>query len=165
METSREILTTIVTLARLIRVEADKRARAHGMTRAQWVILLNVHRRPGMLQKELAEVLEVEPISVARLVDRLEARGMVERRGDPMDRRCWRLHLTESARPLLGEINTQLDGLAMTLCGGIDPDIRNTMAVSLEHMRESIAAEMRNQPAAASACDSENSDLGGGVAA
>ena len=146
MKISRDILSTVVTLARLIRVEADKRARAHGMTRAQWVILLNVDRRPGMLQKELAEVLEVEPISVARLVDRLEARGMIERRGDPMDRRCWRLHLMEAARPLLGEINTQLDDLAQTLCGGIDPETRKVVADSLEQMRESVAQELRNAP-------------------
>ena len=146
MKTSREILSTVVTLARLIRVEADKRARAHGMTRAQWIILLNVDRVPGMLQKELAEVLEVEPISVARLVDRLEARGMVERRGDPMDRRCWRLHLTDAARPLLGEIDAQLDGLAQTLCAGIDPETNKTVAAALEHMRESVAQELRNAP-------------------
>src|SRR6201989_853323 len=79
-------------VARLLRVDADKRARAHGMTRAQWGILIWLERQPGLSQKELAEFLEVEPITVARLVDRLEARGMVERRPDPRDRRIWRLH-------------------------------------------------------------------------
>jgi DNA-binding MarR family transcriptional regulator len=146
METSRDILATVVTLARLIRVEADKRARAHGMTRAQWQILLHVDRQPGLLQKELAEVLEVEPISVARLVDRLEARGMVERRGDPMDRRCWRLHLTDAARPLLSEINIQLDGLAGILCADIDHETASLMARALDRMREAIAQELRNAP-------------------
>ena len=146
MKINRDILSTVVTLARLIRVEADKRARAHGMTRAQWVILLNVDSRPGMLQKELAEVLEVEPISVARLVDRLEARGMVERRGDPMDRRCWRLHLRDAARPLLGEINAQLDDLAQTICGGVDPETKKIIDGTLEQMREAVALELRNAP-------------------
>ena len=146
MKINRDILSTVVTLARLIRVEADKRARAHGMTRAQWVILLNVDSRPGMLQKELAEVLEVEPISVARLVDRLEARGMIERRGDPMDRRCWRLHLMEAARPLLGEVNAQLDDLAQTICGGVEPETKKIIAGTLEQMREAVALELRNAP-------------------
>ena len=63
------------------------------MTRAQWGILIWLERQPGISQKELAELLEVEPITVARLIDRLEARGMVERRPDPRDRRIWRLHL------------------------------------------------------------------------
>lgn len=147
MDTRRNILGTVVTLARLIRVEADKRARAHGMTRAQWVILLNVEKQPGLLQKELAELLEVEPISVARLVDRLEARGMVERRSDPMDRRCWRLHITEAARPLLSEINAQLDDLAQTLCSGLEDGVLDTIEPALTRMRETITQELRNAPA------------------
>jgi MarR family transcriptional regulator for hemolysin len=146
METGRHILSTVVTLARLIRVEADKRARAHGMTRAQWVILLNVSSKPGLLQKELAEILEVEPISVARLVDRLEARGMVERRGDPSDRRCWRLHLGSAAQPLMGEIEAQLDGLAAILCAGTDAATQSQIAGVLDHMRDQIAQELRNVP-------------------
>ena len=78
-----DLLFLIHDVARLVRQEADRRARAHGMTRAQWVILIWLERQPGLSQKELAEILEVEPITVARLIDRLEARGMVERRADP----------------------------------------------------------------------------------
>ena len=88
----RDLLFLLHDVARLLRVDADKRARAHGMTRAQWGILIWLERQPGLSQKELAEILEVEPITVARLIDRLEARGMVERRPDPRDRRIWRLH-------------------------------------------------------------------------
>jgi DNA-binding MarR family transcriptional regulator len=146
METSRDIVATVVTLARLIRTEADKRARAHGMTRAQWQILVHLDRQPGMLQKELAEILEVEPITVARLVDRLEARHMVERRGDPTDRRCWRLHLTSESRPLLSEINAQLDDLAGSLCRDIDAPLREAIAASLHQMRDIVAGELRNLP-------------------
>ena len=89
----RDLMFLLHDVARLLRVDADKRARAHGMTRAQWGILIWLERQPGLSQKELAEILEVEPITVARLIDRLEARGMVERRPDPKDRRIWRLHL------------------------------------------------------------------------
>ncbi len=78
-----DLLFLLHDVARLLRVDADKRARCHGMTRAQWAILIRLERQPGISQKELAELLEVEPITVARLIDRLEARGMVERRPDP----------------------------------------------------------------------------------
>lgn len=148
MDTRRAIQGTIITLARLIRVEADKRARGHGMTRAQWGILIAVEKQPGLLQKELAEILEVEPISVARLVDRLEARGMVERRADPMDRRCWRLHVTEAARPLMADIDRQLNDLAAILCSGVPHETLAAMAPALEQMRDTITQALRNAPAA-----------------
>ena len=92
------------------------------MTRAQWGILANLERHPGLLQKELAEILEVEPITVARLIDRLEARGMVERRADPSDRRCWRLHLTDASRPLMSEIDHQMTDLASICLVNLDSD-------------------------------------------
>ena len=146
MATSRDIVSTVITLARLIRTEADKRARAHGMTRAQWQILLQLDRQPGMLQKELAEILEVEPITVARLVDRLEARGMVERRGDPLDRRCWRLHLTDESRPLMSEIDTQMTDLASICLAGLDADRMVGLQQALASMRDSMAVEMKRSP-------------------
>ena len=99
-----DLLILLHDVARLVRTLVDRRARAHGMTRAQWMILFRLHRRDGLTQRELAEILEVEPITVGRLVDRLEARGLIERRADPADRRCWRLHLTPAADPVLAEI-------------------------------------------------------------
>jgi DNA-binding MarR family transcriptional regulator len=152
MQRKRELLTAIVNLARLIRTEADKRARAHGMTRAQWSILLRLQEQPGLLQKELAELLEVEPITVARLIDRLESRAMVERRPDPLDRRCWRLHLTDASRPLLGEINEQLDDLTGILCEGLSAQAVEGVFAGLEHMRDraqghrSCAVEIAPEP-------------------
>jgi DNA-binding MarR family transcriptional regulator len=136
MTRKRDVLTHIVILARLIRTEADRRARAHGMTRAQWTLMIRLEENPGLLQKELAEILEVEPITVARLVDRLEARGMVERRADPGDRRCWRLHLTDAARPLLSEIDVQLSDMANTICADLGPEGLEATAKSLADMRE-----------------------------
>jgi MarR family transcriptional regulator, transcriptional regulator for hemolysin len=85
-EFHRDLLFLLHDVARLLRVDADKRARLHGMTRAQWAILIWLERQPGISQKELSEILEVEPITVARLIDRLQTRGMVERRPDPRDR-------------------------------------------------------------------------------
>ena len=100
----RDPIVLVSDVARLIRTLADARARVHGMTRAQWMILVRLERQPGMSQNELAALIEVEPITVGRLIDRLEARGMVERRPDPADRRIWRLHVTAAAQPMLKEI-------------------------------------------------------------
>ena len=97
----RDPLVVLSDVARQMRTLADARAREHGMTRAQWMILVRLERQPGMSQNELATLVEVEPITVGRLVDRLETRGMVERRPDPGDRRIWRLHLTPNAEPML----------------------------------------------------------------
>jgi DNA-binding MarR family transcriptional regulator len=146
MTRTRDLLTDIVTLARLIRTEADRRARAHGMTRAQWTILIHLERQPGLLQKELAEILEVEPITVARLIDRLEARAMVERRPDPMDRRCWRLHLAPSARPLLGEVDEQLTDMADILCQDLTDATLTTAATALARMRDRAQAQRAASP-------------------
>lgn len=101
-----DLIVQLMDAARLVRTLADRKAREHGMTRAQWMILFRLRRLPGATQRELAELLEVEPITVGRLVDRLEARGLVERRADPADRRVWRLHLTAAADPVLAEIDT-----------------------------------------------------------
>jgi DNA-binding MarR family transcriptional regulator len=145
MDRKRDLLSNVINLARLIRTEVDKRARAHGMTRAQWGILIRLEMQPGLLQKELAEQLEVEPITVARLIDRLESRGMVERRPDPTDRRCWRLHLTDASRPLLGEIGVQLDDVARILCIDLRSDTLDTVSAAILQMRDR-AQEQRNAP-------------------
>ena len=139
-----DLLFLLHDLGRLLRVDADKRARAEGMTRAQWGILLWLERQPGMSQKELSELLEVEPISVARLVDRLEARAMVERRPDPKDRRIWRLHLCPAAHPALHEIHRHRAAMARRLTAGIDPTTLETMADVLVQMKGALAHEPRS---------------------
>ena len=114
-----ELFVLLNDLARLIRTEADKRARLHGMTRAQWVILGRVERAPGMSQRELAEILEVEPITVGRLVDRLETRGLIERRFDPEDRRIRRLHLLPEAAPVLAALDLQREDIGELVGAGV----------------------------------------------
>src|SRR6478736_7094187 len=97
----RDPVVLLYDVARIMRTKFDQRARARGMTRAQWHILARVERQPGLSQSELAAICEVEPITVARLVDRLEKRGLLERRADPSDRRIKRLHLQPAATPFL----------------------------------------------------------------
>ena len=137
----RDLMFLLHDVARLIRVDADKRARAHGMTRAQWGILIWLERQPGLSQKELAEILEVEPITVARLIDRLEARGMVERRPDPRDRRIWRLHLCPPAHPVLGEIDRQRAQMRALVTDGLDEATLETMTEALLTMKATLTHE------------------------
>lgn len=139
----RDLLFLLHDLGRLLRVDADKRARGQGMTRAQWGILLWLERQPGLSQKELSELLEVEPISVARLVDRLEARRMVERRPDPKDRRIWRLHLCPPAVPELREIHRQRAAMAHRLTDGIDAETLDTLTEVLITMKTALTHEPR----------------------
>ncbi|MDR3448242.1 MAG: MarR family transcriptional regulator, partial [Alphaproteobacteria bacterium] len=91
-------------VARMQRTRFDQWARNYGMTRAQGIILTRLERQPGLSQNEMAALCEVEPITVGRLVDRLEARGFLERRPDPSDRRIRRLHLLPAAAPILAAI-------------------------------------------------------------
>jgi DNA-binding MarR family transcriptional regulator len=103
-----------------MRKRFDKRAHSVGLTRAQWSVIAHLHRNEGVNQSALAELMDVQKITLARLVDRLEQAGWVERRPDPQDRRANRLFLTDKVAPmwermrkLAGEVFTEaLDGLA-----------------------------------------------------
>src|SRR5215207_10606853 len=96
--TDEHIGVMISDTARLLRTVFDRRVRRLGLTRAQWLVLTRLYRRPGTSQTELAEMLEVDRASAGRMIDRMEKGGWVERRADPVDRRVKRLHLTPEAR-------------------------------------------------------------------
>src|ERR1700678_4328747 len=115
-----EMLVELYDVARLMRTRFDRWARTYGMTRAQGVILARLARQPGMTQNEMAGLCEVEPITVGRLVDRLETRGLLERRLDPSDRRIRRLHLLPAAEPILAEIQDYKRVLHDYLIEGLD---------------------------------------------
>ena len=105
-------------LARLIRKRSDEESRDLGVTNSQWRVLVNVFRQPGINQGTLAELMEVEPITTCRMVDRLEMAGLVERRRDPNDRRAWQIHLTDAAMPLIDKLKERAAGLnAVALAG------------------------------------------------
>jgi len=134
-------------LARQMRLLADRRAGLHGMTRAQWIMLIWLERQPGLSQKELAELIEVEPITVARIVDRLEARGMVERRADPADRRIWRLHLCPPSRPILNEMCRERADIYGLATAGLDKDEVQAVTDALCRIKLNVVAELRAKPA------------------
>src|SRR5947199_9935143 len=91
-------LFTLGELARLVRAYADKEAARFGITRAQWAVLAKVERNEGMKQSELAEQMEMQPITLTRLIDKLCDSRWIERRGDEPDRRVNRLYVPKDVR-------------------------------------------------------------------
>lgn len=147
----RDLLIVLNDVARLIRTRFDQRARAYGMTRAQWIILARLDRQPGMSQNELATICEVEPITVGRLIDRLEARGMVERRADPNDRRIRRLHLLPAAKPILAKIAHYREALEGEISDGLNQSARDALVDALLHIKTKLTAEPATTAAVAAA--------------
>ena len=137
----RDILILLNDVARIMRTRFDQWARNYGLTRAQGIILARLNRQPGLSQNELATICEVEPITVGRLVDRLEARGFLERRADPADRRIRRLHLLPASAPILANIHDYREALEDYLTEGLDPEVQKAMEEALLHMKFKLAAE------------------------
>jgi MarR family transcriptional regulator for hemolysin len=138
----RDLLILVYDVGRTLRTRFDQKARAsHSMTRAQWIILSRLERQPGMSQNELAAICEVEPITVARLIDRLEARGLVERRNDPADRRIRRLHLLPAAKPILETIHRAREIMSARIVAGLDEKTRETLIDGLLVIKENLANE------------------------
>jgi MarR family transcriptional regulator, transcriptional regulator for hemolysin len=136
-------------VARLMRVRFDHDARGWGMTRAQCVILIKLRCYPGMSQAELAALMEVEPITVGRLIDRLEAAGMVKRCPDPGDRRMHRLRLLPAAEPILAKIDVYRSaGITKFREGIADADWETALRVLLQ-VKEKLLEEPVDAPATA----------------
>jgi len=143
-----EMLVELYDVARLMRTRFDRWARTYGMTRAQGVILARLARQPGMTQNEMAGLCEVEPITVGRLVDRLEARGLLERRHDPADRRIRRLHLLPAAEPILQEIQRYKSELLREITEDLDQETMEIVTEALLKMKSRLTQEpMAHGPA------------------
>jgi MarR family transcriptional regulator, transcriptional regulator for hemolysin len=144
-----EMLVELYDVARLMRTRFDRWARTYGMTRAQGVILARLARQPGMTQNEMAGLCEVEPITVGRLVDRLEARGLLERRLDPSDRRIRRLHLLPASEPILREIQRYKQELFREVTEGLDEATVELVTSALLKMKSQLTMEPAAKIAAA----------------
>jgi DNA-binding MarR family transcriptional regulator len=126
--------------AHALRKAFDRHACGFGVTRAQWKVLFKLSRRPGLRQNEIADLLEVEPITLSRIVDRLQESGLVERQADPTDRRAWLLHVTAKAEPLVAKLKRVADQMTAEAFAGIDPsDIEITRRV-LAQARENAGS-------------------------
>ena len=128
-------------VARMQRTRFDQWARTYGMTRAQMIILTRLERQPGLSQNEMAALCEVEPITIGRLVDRLEARGLIERRADPSDRRIRRLHLLPAAAPVLAAVQGYKTALEDYLTEGLDQEVQEALVDALLHMKTQLTME------------------------
>lgn len=137
----RDMLILLHDVARMQRTRFDQWARTYGMTRAQGIILYRLDRQPGLSQNEMAALCEVEPITVGRLVDRLEARGVLERRADPSDRRIRRLHLLPAAAPIIAAIQDYKVALEEYMTAGLDQSVQDGLIDALVHMKTKLVME------------------------
>ena len=126
-------------IARLMRKRYEQRARPLGLTRAQWQVLAHLQRHEGINQSGLAELLELEPITVGRLIDRMQEAGLVERRADPADRRAPRLFRTERARPLVDRCRTLADTVYDEAFAGIAGGAREHIIDVLVRVRGNLS--------------------------
>lgn len=125
-------------VSRLMRRNFDQRARSIGVTRNQWRVLTLLVRHEGSNQGNLADLLEVEPITLCRMVDRLQESGLVERRPDPQDRRAWRLFLTPTSRPLLDELRGHAAALFCDATTGLSETQQSELHAALDTIRANL---------------------------
>src|SRR3984957_13906618 len=146
---NREFGFTLSDVARMLRTYADHKASQFGITRAQWVVLVRLDRFEGLKQAELAEMLDLQPITLTRLLDRLAECGLIERRPDPNDRRAKLLYLTPKAKPLLGQLGDLGDELMATALAGVDREQVEMMVTKLAIVKENLRHAIQQKNAAA----------------
>ena len=142
---NRQIAFLIKDVGRLIGTYADQEVRRFGMTRAQWAVLSRVERSEGLKQTELAEMLDLQPITLTRLIDRLCDSGMIERRADPIDRRAKRLFLTPADKPLMVRLDVLGEELMATVLEGIAPSETEQMLRHLGGVKENLKRALSNR--------------------
>ncbi len=134
----RDFAFILSDVARMLRTLFDQEARKFGMTRAQWGVLFRLERSEGLKQSELAEILDIQPITVTRLIDRLCENGLIERRSDPHDRRAKRLFLTPAARPLLTQLNALSTEMLARVLSGLERSTVEGMTGHLSAIKENV---------------------------
>ena len=127
-------------VARFLRKRFEQRARCLGLTRSQWQVLAFLAPNEGIHQGGLAELLEVEPITLARIIDRLQEHGLVERRQHPGDRRAWLLYLTERAHPMLERIQRMAERTRAEALEGIPDREQAELMRLLLRMKKNLTA-------------------------
>src|SRR3954452_5974891 len=132
------LLFSLGELSRLVRAYADKQAARYGITRAQWAVLAKVERAEGLKQSELAELMEMQPITLTRLIDKLCDNGWIERRSDASDRRVKRLYLRKAGRALLGKMSGLKSELTANALDGISPADAHRLLTQLDSIKENV---------------------------
>ena len=145
---NREFAFALVDAARLLRTYADQLAGQLGITRAQWAVMSRLERHEGLKQSELADILDLQPITLTRLLDRLSDNALIERRDDPDDRRAYRLYLTPAARPLLQRLAGLSEELMATALAGVDRGSVATMQSKLSVVKENLRQAIQKKQGA-----------------
>ena len=136
----RQLMAQLNESSRLLRNYIDHRAKQHGTTRAQWIVLYRLRQNEGLSQVDLAEVLELQPISLVRLLDRLVEHGLLERRHDPKDRRANRLFLTAKGKKLVDDLDSLRDAIATDVFHDVSDKVLQTSLDALREAKERIKA-------------------------
>ena len=138
LDLKRQLIAQLVESSRLLRNYIDHRAKSRGTTRAQWIVLFRLRQQEGLSQVDLADVMELQPISLVRLLDRLVEHGLLERRHDPKDRRANRLFLTASGRQLVDDLDSLRDAIANDVLHELPDDAIKTSLGTLREIKERI---------------------------
>jgi DNA-binding MarR family transcriptional regulator len=138
LDLKRQLVAQLVESSRLLRNYIDHRAKDRGSTRAQWIVLFRLRQQEGLSQVDLADVLELQPISLVRLLDRLVEHGLLERRHDPRDRRANRLFLTASGRQLVDDLDSLRDAIAADVLQEIPDHAIETSLQTLRTIKDRI---------------------------
>jgi MarR family transcriptional regulator for hemolysin len=138
LDLKREFVAQLVESSRVLRNYIDHRAKGRGTTRAQWIVLFRLREQEGLSQVDLAEVLELQPISLVRLLDRLVEHGLLERQHDPRDRRANRLFLTAAGRQLVDDLDSLRDSIAQTVLQDVSSEAIQTTLETLQAIKDRI---------------------------
>jgi DNA-binding MarR family transcriptional regulator len=138
--------TMVAQVARLIRRSFDERARGIGVTRPQWQVLSLLIRHEGINQGGLADILEVEPITLGRMIDRLQEADLVERRPDPADRRAWRLFITAKGTALFAQLIPYANETFEIALEGIAESDRDKLMDMLLRIRSNLTRKTPLEP-------------------
>jgi DNA-binding MarR family transcriptional regulator len=129
----------LIDSARLLRLRFDQRARTMGLTRAQWSVLSHLYRNDGINQAGLADLMEIEPITVGRQLDRMEEAGWIARQPDPSDRRVRRIYMTPKAQGVLDQMRELSRDIYAEALDGIAPEAREQLMTSLAQIRNNLS--------------------------
>jgi MarR family transcriptional regulator for hemolysin len=134
-------------VARLLKKRLEQRSRGTGLTRSQWQILAYLAQNEGINQKRLAELLDIEPITVGRIVDKLETLRLVKRSPHPTDRRRWLLHLMPVARSRLQQAGEYGDATRREALAGVSEDDRQHLLKTLQALKQNLTQACETPPA------------------
>jgi MarR family transcriptional regulator for hemolysin len=139
-----DFLFTLFEVQRLLRLFADKQVSRYGLNRAQWAVLAKLERTEGLKQADVAELMEMQPITLTRLIDKLCKAGLIERRGDATDRRVNRLYLTMAARPLLAKLAALRSEIVRDALADISVPDAHRLVEQLEQVKDNVRIALQN---------------------